>query len=63
MTNIIDILVVYANSLPNEWKIDKKMLCNSKLIHQALETKDTETLKACVSNQKYYANEVKVTVY
>lgn len=61
--SILSILTELANNIPNTNLVDEIIRTQPENIRNAIKTNNHEMLKPFISNKKFYANEVKVTVY
>lgn len=60
---ILDLLTYLANNVLDEDDIGQIIKTQPNAIRHAIESNNSEKLKACISDKGFYAHEVKVTVY
>ena len=60
---IIEIMSNFANDVPGKYQLKESLTNQPVSIKNAIEFNSNEALRGCISMQKFYANEVKVSVY
>jgi hypothetical protein len=61
--DILNLLTKLSNNILDQDALNTLIKSQPDDIRDAIETNDSNKLKACISNKKMYANEVKVTTY
>jgi len=61
--DILNLLTKLSNNILDQDALNTLIKSQPKDIRDAIETNDSNKLKACISNKKMYANEVKVTTF
>jgi hypothetical protein len=60
---ILNLLTKLSNNILDQDALNTLIKSQPDDIRDAIETNDSNKLKACISNKKMYANEVKVTTF
>jgi hypothetical protein len=61
--NILNLLTHMAHHIPDEGFIKELIKTQPENIRHAIQSKNNETFKLCLSDQQCYATIVKVTIY
>jgi hypothetical protein len=61
--DILNLLTKLSNNILDQDALNTLIKSQPEDIRDAIETNDSNKLKACISNKKMYANEVKVTTF